>query len=118
MQDEARATLDAYYDGLTGMLAVIKNIGETAKKPSPLLVAGEYETRVLEITESRRAIKVMRHMVTRGTTVVDLDKLVSGGEALYLLLSRRHFQLLDRVSDPKRFRHETPLGTNDGENIL
>ena len=118
MQSEARAALDAYYDGLTGMLAVIKNVGTMPKINPPLMVDGEYDIRVSEITESRCAIKVMRHMVSRGTTVVDLGKLVGGGEALYLLLARRHFQMLDRVSDPKRFRHETPLGSNDGPNIL
>ena len=114
MVSEAKAILDAYVNGLTSMSKVL----EANAKRAVVVGNHEFGLRIAELREAKKSIKLMRHMVTRGATMNDLAKLTAGGEVLYLLLSRRHFQLLDRFADPERFRGERSINHHDGESFL
>ena len=111
---EATKILGAYVDGLTSMRYVLEaNVGRSA-----IIGNREYGERVAEVHDAIKSIRLMRHMVTRGATMADLAKLTAGGEVVYLLLTRRHFQLLDRLADPNRFRGERSINHHDGESFM
>ena len=111
---EASKILGAYVDGLTSMRHVLEaNLGRAV-----IVGNHEYGARVAEVRDAITSVRLMRHMVTRGATMVDLDKLTAGGEVIYLLLTRRHFQLLDRFADPTRFRGERSINHYDGHSYM
>ena len=104
---DATSCLEALIASLLGMVDVVN---AATRQPGVMTSLGGAELvngRCEELRQTSHSIRLTQFYVTRGATMSDLRNLVRGAEIVYLLSSRRHFLLMDRITDPGRYSNST-----------
>ena len=113
-------------DAISDLTAMQKTLGEMKSildsprnvRKSAVVGDTEFTKRVSELKEVGESIGVLISMCSRGATVFDLGQLVRGGETMYLLCVRRHFEIIERLGNPRRFIGENQLSDLGGMLVI